>query len=203
VHVILTGEIGRRETGKPALENEVRSMAKSAVQISALDEEGFSRHLEDLTEILWRCVHGGAAVSFVLPFSLEDARSFWLELVRPSLVTRKRIVIVASAGERVVGTVQLDLDTRPNQPDRADVAKMLVHPDFRRRGIGRAMMLDLEKRAAQAGRRLILLDTQSGGAAEVLYLSLGFIPVGQVPNYALNPTDAGYHAATIMYKTLS
>lgn len=177
-------------------------MVRPVFDIDLLDVDGFDGHLQELADILFECVHGGAAVSFILPFKLSEAVSFWQEMVRPSLVTERRVVIAAKINERVVGTVQLDLDTRPNQPHRGDVAKMLVHPDFRRLGIARAMMIELEKQATQAGRQLIMLDTQTGGEAEALYTSLGYKPVGQVPNYALNATSAGYHAATIMFKPL-
>src|SRR6267378_4485514 len=51
----------------------------------------------------------------------------------------------SDGAERIVGTVQLELDMPPNQQHRAAVAKLLVHPAARRRGIARSMMMALEE----------------------------------------------------------
>ena len=90
---------------------------------AALDED-----VEMLGEVLHAVVHAGAGVSFVVPFSLSDAREFWTEKVLPGVRARTRYVAVARFAGRIVGTVQLDLAQPPNQKHRADVAKMLVHP---------------------------------------------------------------------------
>jgi GNAT superfamily N-acetyltransferase len=60
---------------------------------------------------------------------------------------------------RILGTVQLDLEMPPNQQHRAAVAKLLVDPAARRRGIGRALMIALEEIARSEGRTLLTLDT--------------------------------------------
>ena len=177
-------------------------MTKPTIEIVALDTATFERHVEGLAAVLHACVHGGAAVSFVLPFEMADARAFWREKVAPSVASGRRVVLIASADGRVAGTVQLDLDTPPNQPHRGEVAKLLVHPDFRRFGIARRLMVELERHAAEAGRSLVTLDTRTGEAAEPLYLSLGYEIVGRVPDYARNATDDGFHATTIMFKRL-
>jgi GNAT superfamily N-acetyltransferase len=161
-----------------------------------------SAELEMLAEVLHATVHGGGSVSFVLPFSLDDARGFWREKVMPGVRAGTRRVLVARIEERIVGTVQMDLGTPPNQPHRADVAKMLVHPDARRRGIARALMLALENTARESGRTLLTLDTVTGGNAEGLYRSLGYATAGVIPGYALPPVGAELESTTIMYKVL-
>ena len=155
-----------------------------------------------LAEVLHATVHSGGSVSFVLPFSLDDARGFWREKVMPGVQAGTRRVLVARVNERIVGTVQMDLATAPNQPHRADVMKMLVHPDARRRGIARALMLTLEEVARESGRTLLTLDTVTGGNAEGLYRSLGYVTVGVIPGYALPPVGSAFESTTVMYKVL-
>src|SRR5262245_325754 len=134
---------------------------------------GLARDLDMLAEVLHAVVHTGAGVSFVVPFSLGEARAFWTEKVLPGVRAHTRRVVVArAAGARIVGTVQIDLATPPNQPHRAEVAKLLVHPGARRRGIARALMVALEALAAASGRTLLTLDTWTDGHAERLYRSL-------------------------------
>jgi GNAT superfamily N-acetyltransferase len=112
-------------------------------------------------------------------------------------------VLVARAGDRIVGTVQLDLSVPPNQQHRAEVAKLLVHPSARRRGIARALMVALEAAARSERRTLLTLDTWTGGSAEPLYLSLGYVVAGVIPRYARGSLTPRLEPTTIMYKELA
>jgi GNAT superfamily N-acetyltransferase len=161
------------------------------------------KDLAELGEVLRAVVYGGAGVSFFVPFSLEQAQSFWRDKVAPAVLAGTRRVVVARHHGRIVGTVQIDLATPPNQPHRADVAKMLVRPDMRRRGIARALMMKLEAIARSAGRTLLTLDTVTGSAAEPLYTSLGYVTVGVIPRYARAALSEDLESTTIMYKQLA
>src|SRR6516225_11973428 len=166
------------------------------------DSTGRNDDLDMLGSVLHACVHAGASVSFVLPFSRDDAKAFWQDQVLPAVHAGSRCVLLARLGCRIVGTVQLDLATPPNQPHRAEVKKLLVHPDARRRGIARSLMIALEDQARDARRSLLTLDTVTGGAAEPLYLSLGYVAVGAIPSYALNFNASNLESTTVMYKRL-
>jgi ribosomal protein S18 acetylase RimI-like enzyme len=155
-----------------------------------------------LGELLHACVKAGASVSFVLPFSRDAAKAFWSEVL-PGVVSANRRVLLVRSADLIIGTVQLDLATPPNQPHRAEVKKLLVHPQARRRGIARSLMTAVEVQAREAGRTLLTLDTVTGSAAERLYRSLGYVPIGAIPGYALNFDSSQLEAATVMYKDLS
>jgi ribosomal protein S18 acetylase RimI-like enzyme len=167
------------------------------------DPESVNSDIEMLGEILRAVVYDGAGVSFVVPFSMEEARAFWVEKVLPGVRAGTRRVLVARAGVRIVGTVQLDLGTPPNQRHRAEVLKLLVHPDARRHGIARALMIALEAVAQSEGRTLLTLDTWTGSHAERLYQSLGYVTVGVIPRYARGSLTPELEPATMMYKELS
>ncbi|MGE8658061.1 MAG: GNAT family N-acetyltransferase [Achromobacter sp.] len=159
--------------------------------------------LPGLGELLHACVQDGASISFVLPFGPEAARAYWLDKVLPPLEGGRLVLLVAMCEERVAGSVQLDCDTPPNQPHRAEIRKLLVHPDFRRRGIARALMAAAEAAAGQAGRSLLTLDTRTGDNAEPLYASLGYRTVGVIPGFARDARDPSrLDGTTIMYKPL-
>lgn len=172
------------------------------IEIFSLDSDGLLHHLDALAEVLHACVHDGANVGFVLPFDLNHARAFWLQKIEPGLAADTRIVLVAKLDERVAGTVQLNLDTPPNQPHRADVSKLLVHPRYRMLGVGRSLMQQIEANGKNAGRRLLTLDTATG-IAENLYASLGYECAGHIPGYAREPNEDRFVGTTIMYKVLS
>jgi ribosomal protein S18 acetylase RimI-like enzyme len=172
------------------------------IEIEGLDPAGLEQHLAALAEILHACVHAGASVSFILPFGLDQACAFWSGRVAPALAGGKRIVLVARLDGAIAGTVQLDLDTWPNQAHRGEINKLLVHPKHRRSGIGRALMQRAEAMAQAAGRKLLTLDT-AGEAAERLYLSLGYERAGSIPGYARDPIEDRLDATTYMYKWIT
>ncbi len=170
--------------------------------IAILPANDIARRARELAAVLHACVHAGASVNFILPFSEDDAGGFWIQKVLPAVCAGARTLLVAEIGGRIAGTVLLDVDTPPNQPHRAEVSKLLVHPDFRRRGIARALMADLERLARAMGRSLITLDTRTGDAAEPLYASLGYQAAGVIPGYCRDPFDHTLDSTTIMFKAL-
>lgn len=170
--------------------------------ITRLDGTYFCTALADLTAILHGCVHTGASIGFILPFSEQAASAYWQERVRPDLQSGALDLFVAYDTGRIVGTVQLIPASMPNQPHRADVAKLLVHPDARRRGLGRALMAALETRAVQLNKTLLVLDTRSSDPSRLLYQSMGFQIAGEIPNYCRNPFDNRFEPTTYMFKDL-
>ncbi len=170
--------------------------------IKALTPDALAAHLPALTELLHACVIGGASVNFIAPFSLVDAERFWLKRVAPGLDAGTLTVLCAFEGERLAGSVQLDCDTVPNQAHRADVKKLLVHPDFRRKGLARALMGRIEDEARAKGRSLLTLDTAAGSSAEPLYHALGYTAIGTIPGYARAVHSNAMDGATFFYKVL-
>jgi ribosomal protein S18 acetylase RimI-like enzyme len=151
----------------------------------------------ELGAILADCVAGGASVSFMAPFTADDARAFY-ERVADAADKGMVSVLVAEVDGVAMGTVQVAYDMPPNQPHRGDIRKLLVYRQARRRGLARALMLAAEEEALARGRPLLVLDTASDGA-ERLYTELGWQRVGIIPDYALLP-DGGYCDTLYFYK---
>lgn len=170
--------------------------------VEALDAAAAASAERRLSDILVACVAAGASVSFLQPLTLEAARAFWRK-VAAEVAAGTRVLLVAWAEGALAGTVQLDFGMPPNQPHRADVAKLLVDPRARRRGIGRALMLRAEQMAQRSGRGLLVLDTRAGDAAEPLYRDLGWQEAGRIPGYALNPDGQGLHDTLYFWKRLA
>jgi GNAT superfamily N-acetyltransferase len=155
--------------------------------------------IAQLAAVLIDCVEGGASVSFMHPLDRNRATDFWRR-VAGDVVAGNRLLLAAQDAAGVVGTVQVIVDQPENQPHRADVAKMLVHRCARRRGIGAALLRAAEDAARGAGKSLLVLDTASGDA-ERLYVRLGWILAGTVPDYALWP-HGGLCSTTFYYRKL-
>jgi GNAT superfamily N-acetyltransferase len=166
-------------------------------EIVVLDAPAASAAIHELAAVLVDCVAGGASVSFMAPFSQDDAVGYFRHVIA-SVARGETVLVAARIDGRVVGTLQLGLDTPPNQPHRADVKKMLTHRSGRRRGIGAAMLERIEAEAKQRGRWLLVLDTASGDA-ERLYSRAGWQRVGVIPDYALWP-EGGLCDTTLFWK---
>jgi GNAT superfamily N-acetyltransferase len=170
------------------------------VEILRLDGPTFDAAIPDLAVILADAVAGGASVGFLLPFTPEDAATWWMSIER-DVVRGNILVIAARLDRRIVGTAQLRLAPLPNSLHRAEVAKVLVHRSARRRGVARALMAELERLALANGRDLLVLDTIAGSDAEHLYTALGWTRAAEIPRYAGMP-DGELRPTTIYYRDL-
>jgi GNAT superfamily N-acetyltransferase len=176
------------------------SAVNAPVGVWTVDATSLEALRPRLGEILIACVHDGASIGFLEPLEPADADAFWQRIERAVADGRCILFAAAEADGTVVGTVQLDVDTLPNQPHRATVSKLLVHPDARRRGVGEALMAGLERAAVDAGRWLLTLDTATDAAAR-LYERMGWALAGDIPDYALNP-DGTLTATSFYWKKL-
>jgi ribosomal protein S18 acetylase RimI-like enzyme len=88
-----------------------------------------------------------------------------------------------------------------NQPHRGEISKMIVHTKVRQLGLGVRLLGAAEERAQLAGKSLLVLDTQTGSAAEHLYLKAGYCPLPPLPDYALTP-DGMLAPTTIFWKRI-
>ena len=159
--------------------------------------------LDEFADMLLQSVSDGASIGFVQPFALEDARAFWLERVVPGLKTGAIVLFEARVDSAVVGTVQLVLPNMPNQTHKGDVAKMMVHPNFRRRGVARELMEALLAEARRRDLKMLTLDTRTGDKAQPLYASYGFSVAGEIPMFAIDPDNPKkLDGTTYMFKWL-
>jgi GNAT superfamily N-acetyltransferase len=163
-------------------------------RVERLDE----RLIDELAAVLVDCIDGDAGVSFLHPLEPEKARAFWRD-VAAGVEAGDRAVLVAEDDEGLVATVQLVLAQPENQPHRADLSKMLVHRRGRRRGLGAALLEAAEQTARECGKTLLVLDTNTGSDAERLYARHGWVRVGEIPDFSVQPRG-GLRATTVFYK---
>lgn len=149
--------------------------------------------LAGLVALLQNGVQHGASIGFLVPLSASAALAYWQNVLQ----SQGLVLWVAEQGEQVIGTAQLDLCGKENGQHRAEVQKLIVLKECRGQGIASQLMQHLEHFARSQGRHLLILDTQTGSAAEMLYQKLGWQRAGEIPNFALNP--AGLLFPTSLY----
>jgi GNAT superfamily N-acetyltransferase len=170
----------------------------SAIEIKPLAAAPKTRAM--LSEILIEVVANGGSVSFMHPLAREAADAFW-DNALAAAAQDTRIILGAWDGEVLASTVSLLLDFPPNQPHRAEIAKLMTRPSHRGRGAAAALMRAAEALAVQRGRTLLVLDTATEGGAGGLYERLGWSLTGEIPDFALKP-HGGLTGTLIYWKRI-
>jgi ribosomal protein S18 acetylase RimI-like enzyme len=168
--------------------------------IETLPADAAEAALPALTDILADCVAQGASVGFMADSTLAEYEAFWRGVVE-EVAAGRTILLAVRSDNGIVATAQVQLIAKRNQPHRAEIAKVLVHSQARRQGLGEALMRAAEAHARAAGRDLLVLDTDEASAARRLYNRLGWTEVGTIPRYALMP-DGSDCGSTFFYKDL-
>ncbi|WP_203917771.1 GNAT family N-acetyltransferase [Rugosimonospora africana] len=123
----------------------------------------------------------GATADGSIPLPLPPAAAPPVGFPDLADVTRS---FVHTGGDFLVGELDGHLvamgGIRPGTGGVAEVLRIRVHPATRRRGIGRALMTGLERRAVELGMRGTHLDTATNQPeAMAFYESLGYREIGR------------------------
>jgi GNAT superfamily N-acetyltransferase len=179
----------------------VQPAAADAITIRTLDVAEAQARLDELAVILVDAVAHGASVNFMAGFAHDGALAFWRNQL-PGIASGEKRLFVGDDGRRLVATALLMFAQQPNQPHRAEIGKMLVLANARRQGLGRRLLSAAEQQAREAGRTLLMLDTESGSAGDLLYRNCGWTEFGRVPGHAFRP-DGRLAETTFFYKQLA
>lgn len=153
---------------------------------------------DELAELLVAIVDQGASVGYLPPLELGVARAYWLHAIESDNV----VLLVARRSGAIVGTVQLEWSPKRNGRHRAEINKLLVHPNAQRLGIGRKLMIRLEAIAAQNGWTTLHLDTREGDTSNDFYQSMDWIRAGMIPQWA-ESADGSLDGTVFYYKLLA
>ena len=168
--------------------------------IRALDPATVEGRSAEFVGLLIDAVEGGASIGFLAPLPESEAVAYWRSVVL-AMGAGRRHLLAAFDGERLIGTVQLDLEPRANGRHRAEVMKLMVLRRDRRRGVARALLAALLDLARDQARTLLLLDVRAGDPVEALYRAVGFRNFGEVPRHAQSP-DGSFAATSFFYLEL-
>ena len=163
-------------------------------EITALTDQQAS----ELADILIRIVKSGASIGWLDTPDPAEARAYWHAVISKP----ENVLLLVQENRRVIGTAYLELAQRENGRHRAEVNKVLVHPDQQGKGIGRMLMDALEASARARGRTLLSLDTDQFDGSNAFYMRCGYTPAGTIPNWARSGQDGTFHGTTFYYKVL-
>lgn len=174
-------------------------MQHATVNLTPLQNDAAT--INALSALLIATVAHGGSVSFMHPLAEADARAFWQGSLAAAEQGGRIILGAFDEAGVLTGTVTLLLDLPPNQPHRAEIAKMMTAKAHRGKGIASALLAEAEKLAGLHGRTLITLDTAEDEGAAGFYEKAGYQRTGIIPDFALKP-HGGLTGTIIFWKKL-
>lgn len=170
------------------------------ITIRSISSATLLEALPAFVALLQDAVNSGASIGFLMPLAEAVAEKYWRGIA-VDVAAGSRILIAAyEADDALVGTAQLDLVMKPNAPHRAEVQKLLVHTNYRGRGIGKQLLRFIDATALEHGRTLLVLDTLRGDVAEGMYERYGYVRVGVVPRFVID--ERGQWGDTVYFYRL-
>jgi ribosomal protein S18 acetylase RimI-like enzyme len=142
----------------------------------------------------------GMALGLLAPQDADALADAYRTLVA-TLNQLPRVLLVAELEGEVVGMAQLAPSDAQNAAHRAEVQRVAVATDARGKGVGRELMLGVEREARVRGLTLLWLTTHDGTAAARFYEALGYSRLGVMPNYSRRP-DGELAPGAFYYRTV-
>ncbi|MEE0856297.1 MAG: ribosomal protein S18-alanine N-acetyltransferase [Ruminococcus sp.] len=132
-------------------------------------EKMTSAHIDGVCKIEEAC--------FAHPWSRQSVES--------ELANENSVFIVAVEGEKVIGYIGMSVVI-----DEGYIFNVAVNADFRRKGVGTALINELVTYGKKNNLCFITLEVrESNQAAISLYSDFGFIKVGERKNYYSDPAE--------------
>jgi ribosomal protein S18 acetylase RimI-like enzyme len=96
----------------------------------------------------------------------------------------RRHVLIAEQGDLVVGQVIISPHHLPNCKHLVELSRGIIDPAYRGAGLALNAFQEIASKCEEIGGEVIYLDVRAGTLAAELWKSFGFVPFGQLPDYA-------------------
>jgi GNAT superfamily N-acetyltransferase len=106
--------------------------------------------------------------------------------------TGTQVLFVAEVDGTVVATGTLIRNAHPLYAHRGELASLVVHPHYQRRGIARRIVETIREHAASLGLEILEVSCRGGTPAEQVYRRLGFVEYGRLPHGIKEPYGEGH-----------
>ncbi|AKU18538.1 hypothetical protein VV02_01410 [Luteipulveratus mongoliensis] len=154
-----------------------------AIRCHTVENHHLTTDFTDQAAILLQTlVADGAALGWTSPPSRAEVADLLWEVVDDG--PKDARLVIASVDDRLAGMGFWRRYLRPTYRPHADLEKVAVSLDFRRRGVARSLVEELVLTATDAGVEMLTLDFRGDNlGAEQLYLSCGFREYGRLPHF--------------------
>jgi GNAT superfamily N-acetyltransferase len=152
---------------------------------------------QEFAQLLRDAIESGGTVGFVLPAEDDKLDRYWTGVAR-EMESGERELFAAFDDGKVVGSLQLAYEKAESVSHRADLQKLFVLLDYRRRGIARSLLIEALHRMPALGLLMFTITTRFDSATESLVSALRFTRWGVLPHYGVTP-EGVLHDASMYY----
>ncbi|TMP38318.1 N-acetyltransferase [Pseudoalteromonas citrea] len=139
-----------------------------------------SQYKMQLTDLLDLCIKSGASLGFKTDVDKQQLTTYWEEI---NTQLQNRMFLGYFINNTLVGCVHYTRCQKQNGLHRAEIEKLLVHPQYQRLGIASALMHSIEREATKQSIELLVLDTQTGDKSEYFYQKIKYTKSGEIPHF--------------------
>jgi GNAT superfamily N-acetyltransferase len=167
------------------------------VEIRRLAAAEVLERKSEFLELLRDAVESGGTIGFLLPADEDKLDRYWTGVAR-EMEAGERELFAAFEDNKVVGSLQLAYEKAESVSHRADLQKLFVLRDYRRRGIARSLLIEALHRMPALGLLMFTITTRHDSPTERLVDALRFTRWGVMPHYGVTP-DGVLHDASMYY----
>ena len=123
-------------------------------------------------------------IGFPRPLRSDEGSDFFEGLAFDIRLKRKQLLMIREGGEHAAGMVILAQNSQPNCQHIAELSKCIIHPVYRGQRILDEGLKVVIARCQDIGVDIVTMDVRKGSRAEKIWLQLGFVPFGELGDYA-------------------
>lgn len=167
------------------------------VEIRRLAAAEVLERKSEFIHLLRDAVESGGTIGFVLPAEDDKLDRYWTGVAR-EMEAGERELFAAFEDGKVVGSLQLAYEKAESVSHRADLQKLFVLRECRRRGIARTLLIEALHRMPALGILMFTITTRYDSPTEKLVTDLRFTRWGVLPHYGVTP-EGVLHDASMFY----
>ncbi|WP_010362320.1 GNAT family N-acetyltransferase [Pseudoalteromonas citrea] len=157
-----------------------------------------AQYKAQLTDLLYKCIKSGASLGFNIDVDKQQLSAYWEET---NTQLQSRMFLGYFIKNTLVGCVHYTQCQKQNGLHRAEIEKLLVHPQYQRLGVASALMHSIENEATKQGIELLVLDTQTGDKSEYFYQKVKYTKSGVTPHF-VSDSKGGFFSTSYYFKIL-
>lgn len=172
------------------------------LHIAVYDSENLSDKISfPLVQLLAEVINDGGSMGFLATATTTELMEFWTSEIS-KVHSGTNVLFCAMESDTCIAAGILTREIKTTGRHRAEVRKLMTHPEHRHQGVASQILKQMELTAHERAVQLLTLKTDAGSVACALYSRLGWTLIGTVPNYAAGP-DGSLHSVSFYYKDLS
>ncbi|MBN3723233.1 GNAT family N-acetyltransferase [Burkholderia sp. Ac-20379] len=156
---------------------------------------------ERIIALMRHTTEGAPIIGFAESISDREAADYLIELQGNLAAQKVRLLAIEIGTDTLIGLCTLRRNLNPNNSHLTDLAKGMIHQDFRGGGVLPAAFVEIALRCEAEGVDIVTLDVRADTPAHRVWKHFGFETWGVLPDYAR--AQGSVHAGHFMMQPVA